>query len=53
MFVYKHTKTIEHVKKIAHFLRKIQTLRENNSIKFGIKNKKFSGYCFDMNLNMY
>ena len=30
MFVYKHTETIEYVKK-AYFLRKIQTSRVNNS----------------------
>ena len=32
--------------KVAHFLRKIQTSRVNNSRIFKIENGKFSGYCF-------
>ena len=35
--------------KVAYFLTKIQTLRENNSRIFKIKNAKFSGYYFNMN----
>ena len=31
MFVYKHTETIEYVKKVANFLRNIHTLRVNNA----------------------
>ena len=45
MFVYKHTETIKYVKK-AYFLRKIQTLRENNSRIFRIKKAKLSEYYF-------
>ena len=50
MFVYKHTETIEYVKKLAYCLRKIQTLRVNNSRILMIK--KFSGYYFHINLNI-
>ena len=32
--------------KLAYFLRKIQTLRLNNSRILAIKNAKFSGYYF-------
>ena len=46
IFVYKHAETI------AYFLRKIQTLRVNNSRILSIKNAKFSGYYFYMNLNI-
>ena len=38
--------------KVAYFLRKIQTLRVNNSTILRIKNAKFSGYCFHMNPNI-
>ena len=34
MFVYKHKETIEYVKKLAYFLRKMQILRGNNSYEF-------------------
>ena len=44
MFIYKHTEIIEYVKKLAYFLRKIQTLLVNNSRILRIKNEKFSGY---------
>ena len=49
MLVYKHTETMEYLKEVAYFLRKIQTLRQNNSRIFKIKNMKFSGYYFYMN----
>ena len=49
MFVYKHTETIEHVKKVACFLRKIQTLPVNNWRILRIKNAKFSGYFSSLN----
>ena len=52
MFVYKYTKTIEYVKKLAYFLRKIQTLRVNNLRIFMIKNAK-SGYYLYINLNVW
>ena len=39
--------------KLAYFLRKIQTLRVNNSRILPIKNAKLSGYYFYMNLNMW
>ena len=38
--------------KVAYFLRKIQTLRANNSRILKIKNAKFSGY-FYMNKNIW
>ena len=44
--VYKHAKTRKYDKKVAYCLRKIQTLRINNSRIFKIKNAKFSGYHF-------
>ena len=43
MFVYKHSETIENVKK-GYFLRKIQTLRVKKSRIVWIKNAKFSEY---------
>ena len=49
MFVYKHTETIEYVKK---YLRKLQILRANNSIILSIQNAKFSGY-FYMNTDIW
>ena len=52
-FVYKHSETIEYVKKFAYFLRNLQTLRTNNSRIPRIKNAKFSGYCFYMNTNIW
>ena len=48
MFVYKHTETIEYVKKV-NFLRKIQTSRLNSSRILRIKNVKFPGYSFFIN----
>ena len=39
--------------KVAYFLRKIQTLRVNNSRILTIKNAKFSGHYFCMNLNIW
>ena len=38
--------------KLAYFLRKVQTLRMNNSRILTIKNAKFLGYYFHMNLNI-
>ena len=52
MCAYKHTETIEYVKNVAYLLRKIQTLRDNNSKILRIKNAKFSRYCFYMNPNI-
>ena len=48
-FDYKHTETIEYVKKLAYILIKIQTLRVNNWGNFAIKNAKFSWHYFHMN----
>ena len=48
MFVYKHTETIEYVKKLAYLLRKVQTLRVNNLRILTIKNAKFPGDYFYM-----
>ena len=45
IFVYKH-KNQQNMLKVAYFLRKIQTLRVNNSIILRIKNVKISGYLF-------
>ena len=53
MFVYKHTLTIEYVKKVACFLRKIKTSRVNNSRILRLKNAEFSGYNFYSNTNIY
>ena len=53
MFVYKHTEKIEYVKKLAYFLREIQTLRVNNSRVLTIKNAKLSGYYFYKSLNIW
>ena len=38
--------------KISLLFKKIQTLRVNNSIIFTIKDAKFSGYYFYINLNI-
>ena len=46
IFVYKYTKTMEYVKKLAYFLRKIQSLRVNFSRIFITKNAKFSRHYF-------
>ena len=51
-FVYKHLQTVEYVKKLAFFLRNLQTSWANNSRILRIKNAKFSGYCFYMNTNI-
>ena len=43
----------KHSEKIlAYFLRNLQTLWAHNSRIHRIKNAKFSGYCFDMNINI-
>ena len=39
--------------KLAYFLRKLQTLRVNNSRILTIKNEKSSGYYFYVNLNTW
>ena len=39
--------------KLAYFLRKLQTLRVNNSRILTIKNEKSSGYYFYVNLNIW
>ena len=39
--------------KISLLFKKIQTLRLNNSRILTIKNAKFSGYHFYINLNIY
>ena len=39
--------------KLAYILRKIQTLRVNNSTILTIKNANLSGYYFYMNMNMW
>ena len=39
--------------KLAYFLRKIQTLRVNNSRILMIKNAKLSGYYCYINLNIW
>ena len=39
--------------KLTYFLRKIQTLKVCNSRILMMKNAKFSGYCFYMNLNIW
>ena len=47
IFVYKHTETIEYVKKVTYFLRKMQTSRENNLRDFlGLKMRNFQGSIF-------
>ena len=51
-FVCKHSEAIEYVKKkLAYFLRNLQTSQVKNSRNLRIKNVKFSGYCFYMNAN--
>ena len=50
---YKHSETIEYVKKLAYFLRSLQTSLANNSRILRIKYAKFPGYCFYMNKNIY
>ena len=41
------------LKKLAYFLKNLQTSRANNSRILSIKNAKFSGYCFYININTY
>ena len=53
MFSYKYTETIECIKKLTNFLRRIQTLWVNNSIILPIKNTKLSGYYSHKNLNIW
>ena len=40
-------------KKLAYFLRNLQTSRANNLRVLGNKKAKLSGYYFRMNLNIY
>ena len=40
------------LKKIAYFLRNLQTSPTDNSTILGIKDAKFSGYCFYINTNI-
>ena len=51
-FVYKHSQTIECVKKLAYFLRNLQTSSANNLRILRIEDPKFSGYGFYMNTNI-
>ena len=51
MFVYKHTETIECAEK-QPFLRKIQTLRVNNSRIPRTANAKLSEYHFYLKTNI-
>ena len=39
-------------KKLAYVLRNLQTSRENNSEILRIKDANFSGYCFNVNINI-
>ena len=39
--------------KLAYFLTDLSNSRANNSRILRIKNAKFSGYCFDINTNIY
>ena len=39
--------------KLAYFLRHVETSRVNNSRILWIKKAKFSGYCFNMNRNIW
>ena len=52
MFVYKHVETIG-ILKISLLFKKNKILRVNNSRILTIKNAKFSGYHFYMNLNIW
>ena len=52
MFVHKHTETTEYVKKY-NFVKKIQTLRINNSRILRIQKAKFLGYNFYMYTNIW
>ena len=49
--VYKHSETIEYLKKQPLLFKK-KTLRANNSIILTIKNANFSRYYFYMNTNI-
>ena len=50
--VYKHSKIIEYVKKLAYFLRHLQISRANILRILRIKNAKFPGYYFHVNPNI-
>ena len=50
-FIYKHSEKIEYVKKLAYFLKNLQTSRPNNLRILSIKSAKLSGYCFYINTN--
>ena len=46
MFIYKHTETIEYVKKAAYFLQKIQTSRVITREFLGLTMRNFQGIVF-------
>ena len=52
MYVYKRSVTVEYAKKLAYFLRNLQTSWTNNSRILRIKNVEFSGYCCYVNTNI-
>ena len=52
MFVYKRSETVEYAKKLAYFLRNLQTSWANNPRILRIKHVKFSGYCCYVNTNI-
>ena len=52
MLVYKHTETIEYIKKVDYFLREIQTSWVITGKFLGLKNVKFPWYCFYMELSI-
>ena len=53
MFIYKHTETIEYVKKVAYFLRNMQTSRLNNSREFlGLRIQNLQGIISNGNFQI-
>ena len=53
IFVYKHTETIEYVKKVAYFLRNMQTSRLNNSREFlGLRIQNLQGIISNGNFRI-
>ena len=51
-FVYKHSETIEYVKKLAYVLISPQNSRVNNSRILKNKNAKFPEFCFYLKTNI-
>ena len=45
--------TFRNNRRLAYFLRNLQTSRASNSRILKIKNAKFSGYCFYIKTNIY